>query len=186
MGFFSAKSAYLQLARASFNPKKELWRDLWKLRIHERLKFFLWRVGEEGMPTAMKLANISANNDSLCRACHRDEETINHVFLNCDIARCFWLAVGKGRRWDRSFSSGEDLLQQLLISNKDWNKTGGRLNEDIIRNTIILEAIWKWRNDKVFNWVTRLDEELMHRTEVRINEFCNIPHNNSRNSRIKI
>lgn len=49
LGRFLVKDSYLQLANTTNNDRE--WGCLWKLKIHERLKIFLWMMKAEVIPT---------------------------------------------------------------------------------------------------------------------------------------
>lgn len=53
LAFFSVKDGYLELVN-TYNNDRE-WACLWKLKIHERLKVFLWRMKAEVLPTNLKI-----------------------------------------------------------------------------------------------------------------------------------
>lgn len=115
---FSTKSAYTPICRATFNPKKEVWKELWEFPIHERLKFFLWRIGVDGLPTPNKMAKGMPNYDQNYKACDKETETITHLLIHYDIARCFWFAVGHGNQWTPATQHGEKLVLELLSRNR--------------------------------------------------------------------
>lgn len=77
---FSMKSSYLMNYEVS-----TLWGKLWKLKIHDRMKLFLWRVMADAIPTRARM---------VCG----DEETLLHLFKECQGARTIAFASVWGFR----------------------------------------------------------------------------------------
>ena len=63
------------------------WKSLWKLRIHERYKILIWRIGNGILPTKLNIALRLGFSDNLCPLCKLEEESIDHLFLKCSISR---------------------------------------------------------------------------------------------------
>ena len=84
-GKFIVKSAASMLIpsdnQASTNP---MWAKLWKSKIHERLKIFLWRLGSNTLPTLTNLASRFGMESVLCPLCHLEDESYSHLFPNCN------------------------------------------------------------------------------------------------------
>lgn len=117
----------------------KLWSQLWKLKIQYRHRVLLWRIATETI-------TLTARGD-LCPSCNIHPESVQHLFLNCDIARGFWLLEGMGLQWNAADNlSGLDIVKKLLRDNEQWNRDGGQRNELIIRSTAIFEEILSWRN----------------------------------------
>jgi hypothetical protein len=86
-GCFSVKFA-ISSCLASGNTVTHLntiWQQLWNLKMHERLKVFLWRLGSNTIPTKLNLALRTRNGDSLCPLCKFEEESYSHLFLKCQV-----------------------------------------------------------------------------------------------------
>ena len=63
------------------------WKSFWKLRIHERYKILIWRIGNGILPTKLNIALRLGFSDNLCPLCKLEEESIDHLFLKCSISR---------------------------------------------------------------------------------------------------
>lgn len=51
-GQFSTKSGYFTICKEIANPRPNgMWKKLWKLKMHERLKIFIWRLFSKVLPT---------------------------------------------------------------------------------------------------------------------------------------
>jgi hypothetical protein len=93
-GLFSVKSALkLSMVHLESPIIDPCWSSLWKCKIHERLKMFLWRIGSEILPTNTALVAEWARGDPLCPLCHVENETLPHLFFYCQVLRLFWFGV---------------------------------------------------------------------------------------------
>jgi hypothetical protein len=74
IGRFSVKSVYQANQESSLNPNMGgLWQRLWKSKLHERSKIFLWRIGTKALPTKEMLANKMEIQDKMCYLCGHEE-----------------------------------------------------------------------------------------------------------------
>ncbi|GBG78683.1 hypothetical protein CBR_g27907 [Chara braunii] len=65
--------------------------EAWKQRLsHNRRAGGLWLNLQLVVPTYQWMAAYSASTDTLCKACGQKEETIPHLWLECDPQRTFW------------------------------------------------------------------------------------------------
>lgn len=90
-GAFSVRSCYLLN-----NPPREevlpMWKLLWKMDIHERLKVFLWRVAAEALPSKDQVAKRLAGIEQDCSLCGQANETLFHLFKECHGSKAFAFA----------------------------------------------------------------------------------------------
>lgn len=77
-----------------------LWSSLWKSKLHQRLKLFLWRVLSNMLPTKEAL-NIRILMDNLsCGVCGEGTESLLHLFNNCNGFRALTFACCWGGKPD--------------------------------------------------------------------------------------
>ena len=87
-GRFSDKLVYQANQKSSLNPNMGgLWQRLWRLKLHERSKIFLWRIGTKALPTKEMLANKMEIQDKICYLCGHEEESDTHLFFKWSTAR---------------------------------------------------------------------------------------------------
>ena len=67
------------------------WKELWKMKIHARLKNLLWKLAWEILPTTSILNRRFALASNECHLCSKAPETLEHLFLQCDYAAQVWL-----------------------------------------------------------------------------------------------
>jgi hypothetical protein len=98
-GQFSVKSAY-HLAKEIEDRQKaecskgmqnrEVWKLIWKLKVPNVEKNFIWRACHDILPTRENLQKRKVVNDPLCPVCGKEEETTVHILWNCPSAMDVW------------------------------------------------------------------------------------------------
>ncbi|KAG8363065.1 hypothetical protein BUALT_BualtUnG0008000 [Buddleja alternifolia] len=68
----------------------QFWKRLWKAKIHERSKIFLWHPSCGIIPTGVKLQRFMPDFNPMCLLCNNVEELIKHIFIGCSFARKAW------------------------------------------------------------------------------------------------
>jgi hypothetical protein len=96
MSFFSIKSARdIHLppsSRGSPLPPVD-WQTLWGLKLQARLKHLLWKIAWNILPYRANIGrfvNSEDDNAWVCPFCNGTLETLNHIFLDCDLAKILW------------------------------------------------------------------------------------------------
>ena len=94
--FFSVKSTRdisLPLSRrGSLLPSVD-WQTLWGLKMQARLKHLLWKIAWNILPCRANIGRFVISEDDnawVCPFCNGPLETLNHIFLECDLARILW------------------------------------------------------------------------------------------------
>ncbi|XP_057416181.1 uncharacterized protein LOC130710823 [Lotus japonicus] len=109
-GLYSVKTGYefLQEVVARDSPStslsrgldQTLWKRFWKEPSMPRVREVSWRVCAGALPVRTKLRQRGVDVDSSFPLCGLEEETIDHLFLGCNIARGCWFASPMGVRVD--------------------------------------------------------------------------------------
>lgn len=98
-GEFSVKSdAKVIQAPVLAVPCHPVWKLLWKSKLHERLKTFVWRIGSDTLPTNLKLHLKMGIGDPCCPLCLGAEESTVHLFFKCPVTRAIWFRLCWGLR----------------------------------------------------------------------------------------
>ncbi|KAF7153136.1 hypothetical protein RHSIM_Rhsim01G0076000 [Rhododendron simsii] len=98
-GTFSVKSAY-RLAKESSSSHHNLqegqsssssvlptvWKKLWGLSIHPKVKLFIWKCFNNEVATNLALVLRKVRADPVCSRCGKAEESIAHVLFQCEAA----------------------------------------------------------------------------------------------------
>lgn len=87
---FIVKSAYKLEFRNNFSVSS-WWKYLWTSKIHERLKFFLWKFANHRLSTASTLlsCNIMAETKDCVYGCGCLESKC-HLFFYCQVTKAIW------------------------------------------------------------------------------------------------
>ena len=87
----------MNLSPRNTNTQVEtLWPSLWKLRMHERLKVFLWRLVSNALPTNLCINQKTGVGDPICPLCGKKDESYSHIFLKCQVIKPIWFGLSWG------------------------------------------------------------------------------------------
>ncbi|XP_017252064.1 uncharacterized protein LOC108222689 [Daucus carota subsp. sativus] len=122
----------------------------WKFRIPPKVKFFLWKLEHQVLPTKVFLAGRlhNSNFSPFCSWCSTHEESLRHLFLECTLAEWCWNEICS------MWSIRRDSLVQMDFS---LINLFGLVQEAEVKETwhsvasATLWSIWIFRNDFVFN-----------------------------------
>jgi len=90
-GSYSPKEGYIRLMDP-FKPQdiNPTWKLLWKLKATPRSRLLMWNILFERIPTGLNLMKRSFHGPFWCQLCHNNEESTEHLFLNCPITKEHW------------------------------------------------------------------------------------------------
>jgi len=95
-GMFTVSSMYklliLMYKVLISNGNVQFDKYLWKLKMPLKLKIFLWYLKRGVVLTKVNLARYNWKGNKQCCFCSSDE-TIQHLFFDCHIAKFLWRAV---------------------------------------------------------------------------------------------
>lgn len=115
-------------------------------------------------PSSLKIRNVLPEEGTLlCVACGRNDESVLHLFLHCELAIKVWLDL---MRW---LGGGFIIPPNLFIHWECWKEEGANKNIRKGRGLIWLATIWVlWnaRNDKIFKGVNYGVESILDTIKV--------------------
>lgn len=128
------------------------WKKPWSTNIHERHKFFIWKLANKGLSVKMNLIRRGLPLiDNLCmHGCPHVENKV-HLLFKCQFAKGLWFATPWGTRWE---DMPDDDLDYHL--DKIWNParwfpvSKNDYNDFILYSVIIFYHIWWVRNEIMF------------------------------------
>ncbi|CAN0905436.1 hypothetical protein LINGRAHAP2_LOCUS23667 [Linum grandiflorum] len=102
-GEYTAASGY-QFARMSLvSPHasksgpaihdSRLWAKIWSLPIQPKLRFFLWKIVHDILPTANTLLQRGVDIEPWCPVCCTSDDTTSHLFFSCIVSRNLALSL---------------------------------------------------------------------------------------------
>lgn len=68
------------------------WNKLWNFNIPSKIKFLIWKVYYNALPTKDNLIKRNMNVDPICPVCNVHNETILHSLVTCPIIEKVWYA----------------------------------------------------------------------------------------------
>ena len=119
-GEYSVKSSYKQLCKEEnmseasaldASIQKAFWKHMWKIRVPNKIKTFLWRVCSDALPTKVNLKKRKILEDRRCGACLSAQETTLHAIWNCDELKEVWLPYFS---WVRTEYPNINEVQELI------------------------------------------------------------------------
>lgn len=102
----------------------------------DRVKMFVWRMFNNGLPTCMNLRKRDVNVDVGCVFCGQDEEDSMHLFMQCWWARAIWNSINitfseeeHNMNWPKEFLWTVFEKKKLIGDSKDIDWPLGKLDE---------------------------------------------------------
>ena len=151
-GEFTSKSAY-NIANPHPNQSSlsdKMWKNIWKIRVPERVKMLLWRIATNAIPVKEVLGQRVELDNQECILCQDGQETISHLFFHCPVARAIWFSACWGlRAHNHNIRSNTDIIKLIL---NPPNPSASDIDEELISSTMafILDEIWYLRNQVNF------------------------------------
>ena len=92
---YSVRGSYRFLTSSGDQVDRTLVDDVWHRHIPKKVSLFVWRLLRNRIPTKDSLLqrNIIHVNDLECVSGCGASETVNHLFLECDLSYALWLHV---------------------------------------------------------------------------------------------
>lgn len=90
------------------------WKSIWSLQVPPKIQFFLWRLVSNACPTNEQLFKRGGITTPMCRRCNIHQESVSHLFLQCEHSKRVWsvLSLGFG------FDAGNPIPFKMLM--KSW------------------------------------------------------------------
>lgn len=150
---YTAKAGYQRLCENTFPQAIWIhWKLVWKAEAPPKIKFFFWLLLKGKILTAENLKKRGIQGPSRCPNCCQAEETIQHLFIDCQVAKRCWnnMATIGEVAWEPRVTIADSVLSWKKIC--PWKGKKSNLTQRIW-NTIPLTLVWSiWlaRNKKVF------------------------------------
>ena len=72
-----------------------IWLQIWKLKILQRIRIFLWLLMHGKMLTNVERMRRGFKSNPNCHCCVHEMEDLNHIFRDCNRAKSFWVHFSK-------------------------------------------------------------------------------------------
>jgi hypothetical protein len=87
-GQYSVASAYDCQFNGSFSYFPAV--QIWKAKVEPKCRFFSWLVLHNRALTADNMMKKNWHCNPLCPLCYRQQETVQHILLQCNYAEALW------------------------------------------------------------------------------------------------
>ena len=122
---------------------------IWKSKVHDRLKMFLWRVASDILPTKDKLTSFFPAMDPKCPLCDASPESSLHLFVYCQAARFLWAGNEWGCRSDAmQFDCPGQFINFLLSPQVSFHGSSDK-EGFLLFGALVLENLWFARNQAI-------------------------------------
>ncbi|RYR17605.1 hypothetical protein Ahy_B03g062308 [Arachis hypogaea] len=141
--YFAAKGEFQ--SRDNGNPstsdaRRELWKEIWKMKIPAKIKSFLWKAAHDIVPVNSNLFKKRIAGSPICQICNKEVETTEHALLLCEWTRAAWF--GADCQCIPTIETVTEFGDWFMTIIQKIKSVGGRRK--------IEESIWKTRNQKVY------------------------------------
>ncbi|KAL0010896.1 hypothetical protein SO802_006004 [Lithocarpus litseifolius] len=125
-GIYSVKSGYhvarkvlRECVECSTGLGQQVWKQLWKVRVPNKMKVFAWRACQEILPTRVNLAKRKIIRINTCCCCQRALETVIHAIWECLVAQDVW--AGSSTVMQKCSTNFNDFMQlfEVLMNRLD-------------------------------------------------------------------
>ena len=116
----------------------------WTLLIPPKILVFMWLVTRNSILTKDNLLIRGWVGPSNCQFCSQDE-TIDHLFLNCTLAQRVWFWLGKSQEYMQQWYTLDDIIK-FSLSMSTIKRQGF-----LLVVSAVCWTIWKHRNERCFD-----------------------------------
>ena len=125
-----------------------IWKRLWSLKIPCKIINFLWKICTNCLPVRTELHKTIFGISPLCHFCDEANETVEHLFLLCLMAKAIWFGMELSIRMDEFCIT---LLKAWLL---EWLSKPELLKPEAVwfygRIVTTLWSLWIRRNECIF------------------------------------
>ncbi|KAF7812238.1 reverse transcriptase [Senna tora] len=123
---------------------KHIWSKILKLMLPYRIIMFLWRVLNNNLPSFSVLIYHHMQLQDVCLACHQENESLLHVFLQCSFAKASWFGTHLGYHFHTNH--GANMMDWF----SNWVLQLDQHTYSIINFIfVVLQVIWRCCNLRV-------------------------------------
>lgn len=152
-GKFTVKAVYCLSRGWTEEVGWEGWRLLWRVKVHEKIKVFLWLMLHGRLLTNLGIWRRMAAS-AACGRCHKEDEGVPHAIKDCVVAKEVWRCLIEPELRSEFFSLGLKEWVLWIMRRGSHTRTQPRWTEKV---ATVCWKQWGWRNGELFNDV-RLDK----------------------------
>ena len=141
---FTIKTAWEAIRR--WSPRVPWRKVIWHRAIPPRFSFLLWTIMQNKLPTRDRLANIEIASSDRCSICLNHQETVSHLFFECEYSQQVWTLVMEG------VGNVQPVAWSLLLPALQLNPLllSAYPEEFLKRFAALTYYLWMERNHRIF------------------------------------
>lgn len=128
-----------------------MWSWLWKLHTPNKVKYFIWKLLHNRLPSNSNLARVGLHVNPYCLHCNNQVEDSYHIFFNCTKAADLWNELTAKVKQPCTLKASD-------FAPHNWYHTWKRVNNKRFDNLILWNklfflcfwTVWLNRNDDRF------------------------------------
>lgn len=165
-GAYSVKTGYDAMSRFENDQNTDcclepstngLIKQVWSTKTSRKIKHFMWQALTNCVPVCSRLTDRHFCSDRTCQKCGHEDETVNHMLLECPSESQTWALAMLPTRGEFSCSSIYSNFDYLLFRVQNQEGT----EENLARIPWIIWFLWKAQNAKVFEEKDTLPLEII-------------------------
>jgi len=142
---FCVAAMYAFLSNAPQENVASKWRQVWRLKVPERVRYFIWLLNHDRLLTNYNKSRMRLGS-AMCGFCGNIIENSLHVLRDCPLVMPMWLNVVPVNMRDRFFIG--DLNHWIAFNMR--NEAGWMLEVDWKDFwAMACHCLWYWRNKEV-------------------------------------
>jgi hypothetical protein len=147
VGCFSIAEMYYALCDFDTNETCSDWRQIWRLKVPERVRAFIWLVKHGRLLTNERKHRMGLGTDQ-CDYCRDSTDTVLHALRDCPLIHPLWIIVVDISLSYQFFSCN---LQEWISLNVT-NRSGNRGHDDWSCFWAMgCHLAWTWRNKERYD-----------------------------------
>jgi ribonuclease HI len=148
-GSYNVRSAYYNLMENVIDNNhlkvEGNWKKLWKLKVPNKVKIFLWRVLRGCLPVRARLSSKGVQCDTKCPCCGEYEENEWHCFVGCMTAQEVWMGTECWQEVEKYSTNAMSFVSMILNMLEELD------NKNMTVVAMMMWSLWWRRNQKCWN-----------------------------------
>ncbi|KAM0911282.1 hypothetical protein ACQ4PT_013589 [Festuca glaucescens] len=152
-GQYSAKSTYTMLMHG--NERAQLGDAIWRSKATPKSKLFIWLAAQRRIWTSDRRARFGLQqHTSACFVCEQEEDTADHIILQCVVARETWHSCGRALGLNFQVPTVDStLVDWWVLEREKFRPADRRCFDGLVCTTGY--TLWKNRNAWCFDNANR-------------------------------
>ncbi|MCH98064.1 ribonuclease H protein, partial [Trifolium medium] len=182
-GIYTVRSTYYQLTQVIIDNThlrvEGNWKKMWKMRVPQKVKLFLWRALRGCLPVRGRLIQKGVQCNNKCPHCEQTEENEWHCFFGCTTVREVWQETDVWHLVRNYIDAASGFIPMIFDMLEEIEE------ESMAKIVMILWTLWWRRNQKCWNEKTPSVFDVTRRARETRQDWLRVHMKNSSNTRDK-